>query len=225
MKRIAVSTRVVDAVDYEEPRDALAQDWGVFFDSVGILPVLVPNTLPSPQAYVEALSVDGIILTGGNMVGFEGEASPPPNVKPERDRTERALIEFALTNSLPVLGVCRGMQMLNYYFGGGVTRNLAALDEIEDEHVAADHDIRLISQEWRALAGGDKMRVNSFHDDGILKSDLARDLRSGAESMDGMSIEGFRHPDHPIIGIEWHVERPSPSSTFDRALIGLLFGK
>lgn len=223
MKRIAVSTRVVDAVGYQESRDALAQDWCLFFDSIGLLPILVPNTLRSPETYLEELSIDGIILTGGNTVGLERETSPHGGVRPERERTEESLIKFALNESLPVMGVCRGMQMLNRFFGGNVTRNLSVLVEIEDAHVSNDHDIRLISDQWQTIAGGDTMRVNSFHDDGILKTDLAEELILTAETLDGISVEGFVHPTHQVMGIEWHVERPSPSTNFDRALMRMFF--
>jgi len=224
MKRLAVSTRIVNATGYSEPRDALAQDWVAFFDARGVLPILVPNTLSSPETFAQEMSVDGVLLTGGNMVGLEGETAPPADVKPERDRTENALIEFAIEKSLPVLGVCRGMQMLNRYFGGSVTRNISALEGVSEDHVATEHDIRLTAGDWRTLAGAETVRVNSFHDDGILKSDLAEILNVAAESMDGQLIEGFAHPDLPLFGIEWHVERPSPSSAFDRALFARIFG-
>ena len=222
-KRIAISTRVIDAIGYEEPRDALAQDWAKFFDSVGILPVLIPNTLASPESFIEELSIEGIILTGGNTVGLRGEPSPPADVKPERDRTENAVIQFALSRSLPILGVCRGMQMLNHFFGGKVTRNLAALNKLDDVHVSSDHDVRLVSENWQDLAGAKKIHVNSFHNDGLLKTDLAAELIPAAESSDGLLIEGFYHQEHPIMGIAWHLERPSPSAIFDHALIHLLF--
>jgi len=224
MKRIAVSMRVVDASNYTESRDTLSQDWCNFFDSLGCIPILVPNKLSSVETFVEELSIDGVILTGGNTVGLQGDMAPPDEVKPERDKTESILIYIAIQKSLPILGVCRGMQMINRYFGGTITRNLSLKTDLQDNHVANNHNILLHSGEWKKMAGSEQLLVNSFHDDGLLKHDLATNLRPVATSLDGLVIEAVDIPGQAVTGIEWHVERSSPSSEFDRALIKSIFG-
>jgi len=215
MKRIAISTRVVDAIGYNEPRDALAQDWISYFNSLSYLPILIPNNLVSIETFITELSIDGIILTGGNTVGLEGEKSPS---------TESALIASAIKNSLPLLGVCRGMQMINRYFGGTVTRDISSIKGLQDNHVSNDHEIDLILQDWKNMAGSSKLLVNSYHDDGLQIGDLAKNIVPVAKSKDGLLIEALEVPEHSIIGIEWHIERQSPSSAFDRALLTSIFG-
>jgi gamma-glutamyl-gamma-aminobutyrate hydrolase PuuD len=224
MKRIAISTRVVEAIGYNEARDALAQDWVSYFNSLEYLPLLVPNNLTSVETFLNELSIDGILLTGGNTVGLEGETSPPKDVKSERDTTEGALIDFAINKSLPLLGVCRGMQMINRYFGGTVTRNISSIKGLRDNHVSNDHEIEIISQYWKDMAGSHKILVNSYHDDGLQIDDLAENIIPMAKSTDGLVIEALEVPEHHITGIEWHIERTSPSSDFDRTLLTSIFG-
>ena len=107
-KRIALSMRVTEAPDYKEPRDALSHDLSALFDAWGMLPVPVPNTLSEPATFLDELSPDLLVLTGGDDLGGTSE----------RDETEKRLFAGALERNLPVLGICRGMHLINDHFGG-----------------------------------------------------------------------------------------------------------
>jgi len=195
MKKILVTQRIADNPTYIERRDALAHAWAALFAAHDILPILVPNAGPDPAAYL-SLGVSGLLLTGGDNMGPPGE----PTV---RDATELRLLAVALAQKLPVFGVCRGLQVINRHFGGHVDATLP------EAHVG-EHDVTMDS--------GMVQRVNSFHNQGVTVSGLSPDLRAFAQTSGGV-IEALRHPSLPIIAVQWHPERPSPSSALDKALI------
>lgn len=207
MLKVGVSSRVDDVAGYGERRDALDQEWIVLLEKVGILGVPLPNHWAHPKEAVKALGLDGVIFSGGNdIAGLEGAT----NVAPERDRTERALIEMSLTDGFPILGVCRGMQMLAHHFGATPVRVK------REHHVAQRHDLvsshPLLSREV----------ANSFHGWGF--AELPEQLEALAHTRVGneLSIEAFRHRQAPILGVMWHPER-EPFDPLDRKLIAEFF--
>lgn len=182
MKRIAVTQRVEYIEGTGERRDALSQEWAVLAQACGFLPLPLPNHLPTVQALFEELAPDGILLTGGNdLCAYGGDA-------PERDAVERYLVALAVERKLPLLGVCRGMQLLLDYFGTPLER--------VSGHVRTEH----------ALSNGDT--VNSFHCWGA--AECRPPLKALAYSADGV-VEGVRHLACPwICGVMYHPERCQP---------------
>lgn len=195
MRKILVTQRIADNHTYVERRDALAHDWSALFAAHDILPILVPNTARDPSAYL-SLGATGLLLTGGDNMGAPDE----PTL---RDVTELRLLEAALAKKLPVFGVCRGLQVLNRHFGGRVETSLP------EPHVG-DHDV--------TLDNGAVQRVNSFHNQGVLRAGLAGELAAFAQTEGGV-IEALRHRSLPVSAVQWHPERPSPSAALDRTLI------
>lgn len=196
MKKCIAMTQRVDCVaGIGERRDALSQEWTGLAEACGFLPVLLPNHLPTVRAMLKARELDGMILTGGNdLVPYGGDA-------PERDETERFLIRYSAEQKIPLLGVCRGMQMILDQFG---TR----LQRVEG-HVREEH----------ALSSGDK--VNSFHSWGAVE--CQRPLISEAWSADGV-LEAVTHQNCPWIhGIMWHPERYHPLRERDIQFIKEVF--
>lgn len=193
MKRIGLTQRVVENATYRERRDALDQRWTVLAEAAGFLPVPIPNRAGDPGAFVAALGLDGAILTGGNdLQDYGGDA-------PERDALERALLERALREDFPVLGVCRGLQMIQHFMGG-------RLERIEG-HVGEATGI---------VWNGAPRVVNSFHGFGIRAA--APELVVLATAADG-TIEAARHASRPIVGIMWHPERCDPFDDSDIKLV------
>ena len=197
MKTIAVSQRVDVIQSYGERRDALDQRWTMFLHAVKLLPLLIPNHLQSAKALITTFQPDCFLFTGGNtLVEYGGSAG-------ERDVLERFLLEFAIANRLSVLGVCRGMQMIQSFFG-------ITLKPVKG-HVAVDH----------TLFHDHKLRViNSYHDFGSKESVPELEVRAMAE--DGV-IEAFRHKTLPIFGIMWHPERFNPFQEDDFLLFHSIF--
>jgi gamma-glutamyl-gamma-aminobutyrate hydrolase PuuD len=218
---VGVSLRVVEAPGYSETRDAISHDWVRFLSLKGITLLLIPNVLSDPVDYVKQMKVSALILSSGNNVGpldstekrYEGD-----DVSLERDTTENELIDFAIESKMPLLGVCRGMHMLNVHFGGGVVRDLTDVCGVGNHHAGSTHNIRITDERWRDRLGTSYAATNSFHRQAITRSTLSSQLSSFALA-DNDVVEGVYHPDLPIIGIQWHPERKSPSNDIDHIII------
>ena len=192
---ILVSMRIAENTSYPECRDALSHDWGYFFDRHRLTPILVPNSLADPGEYWK-LGAKGLVLTGGDSMGSKEQPTA-------RDVTEAKLIDSAIGRGIPIFGVCRGLQVLNRYFGGQNGR-------LEDRKHVGEHAVELLD--------GRSMQVNSFHTDAVLQPGLATPLVPFAMAQNGI-VEGYRHESLPITAIQWHPERASPSATYDEILI------
>jgi gamma-glutamyl-gamma-aminobutyrate hydrolase PuuD len=222
---IAVSQRIVEVPGYEERRDCLDQQWTVWLNSLGFECVPVPNRCTFPARFIAALRPRGIILSGGNNLTLDVYDGSVPNPGPSdayeaRDRTERALVEFAVQGRVPLLACCRGMQFLHAYFGG----RLSCLTGAPVTHIASAHPVTLTDPSFARLAGQTSLMVNSFHEYGIESGGLGGPLVPFAVSPSDSLVEGLFHPALPIAGIMWHPERCNPAAAFDRNLAVYLFG-
>ena len=188
--RIGISLRVVNEERYDEKRDALSQEWTFIMEKLDAFPILIPNTLSDVISFLESMELDGLILSGGGNIGDNSE----------RDQTEKKIIEFGISNNLPIFGVCRGMQVLNKYFGGTIVRTT------NSEHVGKPHSVSLTNEKFASFLNTDSLKVNSFHYNIIKKDDLGKNLKIFALSNDD-SIEGFIHEKFPIQAVMWHPER------------------
>ena len=208
MKRIGVTQRVEIIASHGERRDCLDQQWAALLEKLGYLLVPVPNGLSAPDSWLETMGLDGFILSGGNDLAHLPDASRP---SPERDATETAILDYTQQHQMPVLGVCRGLQMMNVYLGG----NLVAVEG----HVATRHSV--IPEDGEPLFSAFS-EVNSFHDWGIAAEGLAETLLPGARCQDG-TIEAARHASLPWACIMWHPEREKPFDEADLALLKTIF--
>jgi gamma-glutamyl-gamma-aminobutyrate hydrolase PuuD len=173
--------------------------------------------------------VDALLLSGGDDVDpalYGGDASEAGSINRRRDEFEIRLIRAALDRNMPVLGICRGIQILNVAHGGSI-RNLRA-DEALSEHHGIDvdsftaHKVTVAADTRLAAAIGAGMhRVNSFHGQAVGR--VGDGLRVCATADDGV-IEGLERPDRAfVIGIQWHPEITSLTEeaalTLFRALV------
>jgi N5-(cytidine 5'-diphosphoramidyl)-L-glutamine hydrolase len=196
MKTVAVTQRMVVDPPHGTRRDCLDQVWVKFLLGCGLLPIPIPNSVDAALNICD--NVNGIVLTGGNdLTAYGGDA-------PERDQTETALLDLAERRDLPVLGVCRGMQMIQHRFG---TR----LERVQG-HVA--HRQRISIDGW-------SVEVNSFHNFGA--TEVHPPLKTWAVADDGV-IKAVRHAGRPMIGVMWHPERREPFAADDVALFSGFFG-
>lgn len=155
------------------------------------------------------LSCAGLLLCGGGdpdpaLFGQENQGSDPPDLA--RDRAELALISAFVEAGRPILGVCRGMQMLNVALGGTLIQDLPP--EVRAFHGRAAHDLvhPLRCEEGSLLHRlyGPRMQVNSAHHQGIGR--LGEGLVPCAWSESGL-VEAFTHRSLPILGVQFHPER------------------
>lgn len=197
MKRIGYSQRVEVVESYGERRDCADQNIPRFLHACGFLPVPIMNVAGLAQSLCEELALDGIVFTGGNdLADYGGNA-------PERDETERRLLEYAVEKGIPVLGICRGMQFIAHYYGAG-------LQKVEN-HIRKNHHIS---------GKINRKSVNSFH--GMSTVDVHLPLEVLAVSEDGMT-EAVCHREKAVAGIMWHPEREASFSQEDIDMIAGFF--
>lgn len=192
MKRtLLVTQRLVACEGRDEVRECLDRRWGSFLAALGVLPV--PLAMGAGlDGYLDALRPAGVLLTGGNDLGSVGGDA----LSRERDAFEIAVLAAARARGLPVIGVCRGMQLLCEQAGFAIERCTG--------HVATEHELTP-SAPARYAALREPRRVNSYHGFAARERPGA-ELRVVLRSADGVA-EAVEHPERPLVGIMWHPER------------------
>lgn len=182
----------------------------------GLALMLPPDhrSVEDPAQTLEML--DGLMLAGGADIdpGSYGEEPQPETVGtvPERDAFEIALVRGAIERDLPVLGICRGMQLINVALGGTLHQHLPERLGHEEHlrtfgsFVNSDHDVELVEGSLAARATGELLHVTkSHHHQGVdrVGDDL---LVSGVSVMDGLP-EAIELPGQRfLLGVQWHPE-------------------
>ncbi len=199
-----MSSRVL--VSFRDPtrigpyRDALV--------AAGLTPVL---TLPS--AGISLQDFDGLLLTGGTDVDPARYTEPKhaetqePDV--ERDGVELSLVKDALDRDLPILAICRGLQLLNVYHGGTLMQHIEPPERhriIQPDKSLAAHTVSIAENTTLAgIAGESAWEVNSRHHQAV--KSVGDGLRvSAVDPRDGV-IEGLERPDRRfVVAVQWHPE-------------------
>ncbi|MGY2727145.1 gamma-glutamyl-gamma-aminobutyrate hydrolase family protein [Thermostichus sp. OS-CIW-26] len=189
---------------------------GRYVDAIraaGGIPVLFPPGESEPQVLLSW--VDGLVLTGGGDLcpSTYGEDPQHPQVRyvnSERDRFEVALAEAVMTQGIPVLGICRGMQLLNVVSGGKLIPHVPDVYDKLDHFNPADrkpirHNVSLIrSTRLHQIVGAEEISVVSWHHQAI--RDVPSGWRLAARSTDEL-IEAIEHETHPwAVAVQWHPE-------------------
>lgn len=191
-------------------------------ERTGGRPLLVP---PSEDAIDETLdALDGLVFSGGadlDPAGYGAEPHPETNgIRPDRDRAELALMEAALARDMPILAVCRGMEIMNILRGGDLVQHLPEV--VGDERhkytpgVFADHDVSVAEESRLAHVLGDRAPVKSHHHQGVGR--VGDGLVETAWAEDG-TVEGLEDPGRSFaLGVLWHPEEDEDAALF-RALV------
>ncbi len=186
---------------------------------LGLLPVMVPVADGAGACVADYMAgMRGLLLVEGEDIGPERYQAPPENLKyvetthPLKDRIEIRLIRHALRQKLPILGICRGSQLLNVVCGGTLYGDVqkekkSSLPHIDPENYDTyRHPVSIVEgSPLETWYGRNTLQVNSYHHQGIRK--LARRLTPMAFAADGL-IEAFYDARAEfVVGLQFHPER------------------
>ncbi|WP_238846819.1 gamma-glutamyl-gamma-aminobutyrate hydrolase family protein [Nocardia arthritidis] len=189
----------------------------------GGIPVLLP---PDTVAYPELVErLDGLVLTGGADVDPARYGAPPhPSLgetREDRDASEFELFGLARAAELPILAICRGLQVVNIAMGGTLHQHLPDVLG-HDEHSGGPGaytvtDVLTEPGTRVAAIVGSEVKANCHHHQGI--AELADGLLVGARALDG-GIEAVEAIDGPfLVGVQWHPESDATDDRLMRALV------
>jgi putative glutamine amidotransferase len=215
---------------WEQEAVLLSRSYVEAVQSAGALAVMLPPDELLLQDPAEALDlIDGLMLAGGADIDpstYGAERHPQTaDTVPERDRFEIALLRAAVERDMPVLGICRGMQLINVAYGGTLLQHLPErFGHHEHLRVAgtfdgADHDVDLVEGSLAARAAGEAHHATkSHHHQGV--DQLGEGLLvTGSSSMDGLP-EAIEMPERRfVLGVQWHPEADAASRVVG-ALVG-----
>jgi putative glutamine amidotransferase len=218
---ITASVETVSSGDWTELSAAVPFSYARAVQRAGGRAVLlVPDPVDSADPEELLGLVDGVIVSGaaGDVDPARYGASAHPltqPVTPERDEFELALVRAAARRGTPVLGICRGMQVINVAYGGTLAQHLPDLLD-DDQHrgppgTFADHEVRVEAGSLAArAAGGERTAVRSFHHQGLDRVPDPLVVTARAEG-DGVA-EAVEDPGQPfLLGVGWHPEEDEAS--------------
>lgn len=189
--------RITNAIGYQETRDTIARDWSMYMSSA--FPesnwMFIPNIGKQAVDYFQRWKLNALILSGGDDIG----------VYKERDITEFELLKYVLNNHIPVLGICRGLQLVHMFCGGQLEKGGKEFVQL---HRANRHNISI---------GNQSFEVNSFHNFKIIENSIHKDFTIFARCLADNSVEGLENKN--ILAMMWHPERDTQVNTWNKSLI------
>lgn len=155
----------------------------------------------------DLFTFDRLLLPGGGDIhpswfGQGGQGSSAPD--PELDRAQFCLLHTFVLQRKPVLGICRGMQMINVYFGGDLIQDLATADTHRYDGQDQVHTADTVSGSFLSGLYANPCLVNSAHHQGCGLT--GRELMVTQTAADGVT-EALEHKALPVLGVQWHPER------------------
>ena len=156
----------------------------------------------------EMATYDGLILCGGNDINpayYGEELAGAVDIDNKRDEDEFAIAKEFIKVGKPIMGICRGYQLINILLGGSLHQHL----DTTDKHRAGNGDdaVHLVIAEKGSIVEklyGTKFATNSYHHQAVKQ--LGKNLIITARAEDG-TVEAFEHESLPIFGVQWHPER------------------
>lgn len=184
------------------------QEYLTYIEDAGGIPIMLPVSKVSID---EKLSlVDGVILIGGDDINpamYNDECMEcTGDVDCDRDVYENTLIKKCIEKHIPILGICRGMQMINVVLGGTLYQDNGQYTQHAPQTLPRNqpsHKINIEKESFLYPILGEQGEVNSFHHQSI--KHLAADLLVSAMSTDGV-VEAIEHKSLPIYAVQWHPE-------------------
>ncbi|WP_232726217.1 gamma-glutamyl-gamma-aminobutyrate hydrolase family protein [Bacillus sp. FJAT-42315] len=220
---IGCTTYYVSAFEENKLRFSVAQDhfMSALDDPLSIqkgggVPIAIP--LIDDEDYIESIvdHLDGLLLTGGSDINPQLYGQPYKkglgDINPLRDAFEMKLLEKAIKKQIPILGICRGLQLLNIFFGGTLIQDMDQHHQTDLNHAGYMGPRWNIAHKVKLAKGSvfyhcfekEEIEVNSFHHQII--DTLGQGLEITALSEDEV-VEGIVHKDYPfVVAVQWHPE-------------------
>ncbi len=184
--------------------DFIDHYWINYFDKRNYVFNQLPNSIKISQKILRTTKkIDLIILPGGNDIMKKDKYSKT------RLKVEQNVINYGLKRNIPILGVCRGMQVINYFFNGKIDRVYG--------HMKRNHNIYTNKN----IFGKSKYYVNSYHNFGIKRVSKSKKFNTLAIDKNN-NIEMFKHEKKKIYGVMWHPERTNNFRILDKIIKLLL---
>ncbi|MHB8210898.1 MAG: gamma-glutamyl-gamma-aminobutyrate hydrolase family protein [Acidithiobacillus sp.] len=215
---------------YERNGEAfsLAPQYAAAVCQAGGLPILFPPQCPEARLILSRC--DALVLTGGGDISPDFYGAPRDDsihaVHPDRDASEIALAREAIARRIPVLGICRGLQIINVALGGDLLQDLpksigTRICHRNAEHNPVMHEVIVLADTLLGrIAGRDTLEISSWHHQAI--ANMAPALRINAIAEDGV-IEAVDMPDNPdVFAVQWHPEHTAAGDPHQQALFDWL---
>ena len=188
----------------EVPVEVHFGDYSAQVTAAGGLPVMLTSAAP-----IDALAdrLAGLVLTGGSDVAPDRYgAEPDPNlgvVEPERDEFELALLDAMVARGRPVLGICRGLQVINIWAGGSLHQHIPDHLQLDRPPAERAHAVKVDLSTGFGERYPEEISVNTYHHQAI--DELGTELVVVGRAPDGV-IEMIEHERHRMVAVQWHPE-------------------
>ena len=180
----------------------------------GGVPLIIPFTTNKEVIISQAQLIDGLILSGGHDINPYNYGQEPSQkigeIFPERDIYEMILLEESKKRDIPILGICRGFQLINVAAGGTLYQDLSLIPGNILKHnqvsnpTLKTHKIEIKKNSFISSIFGKETMVNSFHHQAIDK--VANDFIVVARASDGV-VEAIEHKTYKfLVAVQWHPE-------------------
>ena len=193
------------------------RDYSMAIEAAGGIPVILPLTLDEEVLTATLDRLDGLLLTGGDDVDplryGEDHHHKIEKTNPVRDQFDLTLARMALDRDMPILGICRGCQILNVAEGGTLYQDISAQVKNALRHPLVGiapkwHKAHLVSLEPGSkladIYGTQDLWTNGFHHQAV--KDVAATLKAVGKTKDGV-VEAVESPSHGfVVGVQWHPE-------------------
>ena len=183
----------------------------------GGIPLIIPMTADKETIIEQMLMVDGLILSGGHDVCPHNYGEEPKQnlgeVLPIRDKYDFMLLSEAKKRKIPILGICRGCQIINVFEGGSLYQDLSYIkSEVEIIKHSQDHSPEMKTHtaivekgtKIYEIFGENEIMINSFHHQAL--KDIAKEYKVTVRAKDGV-VEAIENMNYPfLVGVQWHPE-------------------
>ena len=172
----------------------------------GGIPLIIPMTVDKETIIEQMSMVDGLILSGGHDVFPHNYGEEPKQnlgeVLPIRDKYDFMLLSEAKKRKIPILGICRGCQIINVFEGGSLYQDLSYIDhspEMKTHTAIVEKGTKIYE-----IFGENEIMINSFHHQAL--KDIAKEYKVTVRAKDGV-VEAIENMNYPfLVGVQWHPE-------------------